>query len=53
MRVHGYYWCFGNKCYHQKTWKIYYWNGMFWEDVDDFSEDCFEEIDEKQIIRIS
>lgn len=52
MREPGYYWCYGNKCYQTKRWKIYWWDGhMFWEDGDDFSEDCFEEIDERQIKR--
>ena len=51
-REPGYYWCYGNKCYQNKRWKIYWWSGhMFWEDGDDFSEDCFEEIDERQITR--
>lgn len=53
MREIGYYWVFGNKCFPEnKNWNIYYWDGnYFWNDNDDFSEDTFEEIDERKIIR--
>ena len=52
MRERGYYWCFGNKVYGSKRWNIYWWDGgYFWEEGDDFSEDCFEKIDERQIVR--
>lgn len=51
-RETGYYWCYGNSCYHRKTWRIYWWSGsMFWEEGDDFSEETFEKIDERQIVR--
>ena len=54
MRENGYYWVFGNKCFPEsKKWNIYYWNGYsFWNDGDDFSEDTFEEIDERRIVRL-
>jgi hypothetical protein len=52
IREFGYYWVFGNACFPNKIWKIYYWDGdYFWNDGDDFSEDCFEEINERQIVR--
>jgi hypothetical protein len=52
MRKEGYYWTYGNKCFDIKEWSIYYWNGnYFWADGDDFSEECFEQIDEKEIVR--
>jgi hypothetical protein len=54
MRDKGYYWVFGNKCFPEsKRWSIYYWDGnYFWNDGDDFSEDTFEEIDERKIVRL-
>jgi hypothetical protein len=53
MRTNGYYWCHNNKVYKDADkWRIYYWDGNnFWDDGDDFSEDCFETIDEETIER--
>lgn len=52
MRKEGYYWVYGNKCFPLKKWDIYYWDGhFFWNDGDDFGEDCFENIDENIIVR--
>jgi hypothetical protein len=52
MRKEGYYWVYGNKCFPNKIWKIYYWDGhYFWNDGDDFGEDSFENIDEQEIVR--
>jgi hypothetical protein len=51
-RKEGYYWTFGNKCFEIKTWSIYYWDGnCFWNGNEDFSEDSFERIDEREIKR--
>lgn len=53
MRNTGYYWCYNNKVYKDADkWRIYYWDGNnFWDDGDDFSADCFEQIDEREITR--
>lgn len=53
MRAQGYYWCYNNKVYKDTDhWRIYYWDrNNFWDDGDDFTEDCFEKIDENQITR--
>lgn len=52
MRKEGYYWVYGNKCFPNKIWKIYYWDGYyFWNGGDDFGEDSFEKIDEREIVR--
>jgi hypothetical protein len=53
MRKLGYYWCYNNKVYKDTDkWRIYYWDGNnFWDDGDDFSTDCFEQIDEREIKR--
>jgi hypothetical protein len=51
-REEGYYWTYGNKCFDVKSWSIYYWDGnYFWNGNEDFSEDSFEMIDEKEIKR--
>lgn len=45
----GYYWV---KWKESENWFISYWCGnAFWVNGDDFSEDCFGEIDERQIKR--
>ncbi len=52
VREEGYYWVYGNKCFSNKVWSPYYWDGnFFWKGDEDFSEDCFEKIDEKRIVR--
>jgi hypothetical protein len=53
MRERGYYWCYNNKVYKDvDKWRIHFWDGAnFWDDGDDFSEDCFERIDEREIVR--
>ena len=52
MREQGYYWVRKLKWSNVDRWFIAYWDGhYFWNDGDDFSQDCLEEIDEKQIIR--
>lgn len=53
MRESGYYWVFGNKCFSEKHWDVYYWDGhYFWRGDEDFNEDTFEEIDERRIVRL-
>ena len=55
MRDKGFYWFFGYKCCPEsKMWSIYYWDGYyFWNSGDDFSEDNFDEIDERKIVRLA
>lgn len=50
MREEGYYWTYNNQCWDVISWEIYYWDGhYFWRGDEDFGEDTFEKIDEKQI----
>ena len=49
MRKAGYYWCRV-----KNDWDIYYWNGNFWycfSPDNEWNEEYFDEIDEKQIKR--
>lgn len=51
MRELGYYWVYGNKCFDLRNWQIYYWDGnYFCKGSEDFSEDCFEKINESRIL---
>lgn len=51
-RETGYYWCKLKYSALREVWAIYYWSGgFFWNGDMDYSEDCFDEIDEHPIIR--
>lgn len=46
----GCYWVYGNKCFDVKKWDIYYWDGFgFWKGDEDFSEDCFDMVDDREV----
>ena len=48
----GYYWVYGPTWADRKRWMIYYWDGnYFWNGGEDFSEDCFIEVDENKLTR--
>jgi hypothetical protein len=51
-RNEGFYWVKGFKWDEYPRWFVAHWMlDGWWYDNDDFSDDCFVEIDEKMIVR--